>query len=184
MSARSLVRIAVMAAVIAALGLVPGIYVPVAAGIPFTAQSLGIMLAGLVLGARAGALAVLLFLAVVALGAPFLAGGRGGLGVFLGPSCGYLAGFVAGAAATGAVMARLRRLPAFAAALIASLAGGLLVVHACGVAGLMLVAGLPLRQALLATLVFVPADIVKAIAAASAAMLAQRAYPEALAGRR
>src|SRR4051794_41965878 len=48
------------------------------------------MLAGSVLGARRGGLALLLFLAVVAVGAPVLSGGHGGLGVFVGPAAGYL----------------------------------------------------------------------------------------------
>ena len=65
------------------LGLIPKFDLPFTAGVPITAQTLGVMLAGLVLGGRKGALAVLLFLFVVALGAPVLSGGRGGLGVFL-----------------------------------------------------------------------------------------------------
>ncbi|TMV86523.1 biotin transporter BioY, partial [Thioclava sp. BHET1] len=63
---RTLTRIALFAALIAALGLLPRL--TLGSGIPLTAQSLGIMLAGTVLGARNGALAVLLFLLMVALG--------------------------------------------------------------------------------------------------------------------
>ena len=87
---RSLAHIALFAALIAVLGLVPKI--DLAAGVPITAQSLGIMLCGTVLGARRGALAVLLFLGLVALGLPLLAGGRGGLGVFASPTVGFLIG--------------------------------------------------------------------------------------------
>ena len=47
--------------------------------VPITLQTMGVMLAGSVLGARRGALAVLTFLALVAAGLPLLAGGRGGL---------------------------------------------------------------------------------------------------------
>ena len=71
---RSLTHIALFAALIAVLGLVPKI--DLAAGVPITAQSLGIMLCGTVLGAKRGALAVLLFLALVAAGLPLLSGGR------------------------------------------------------------------------------------------------------------
>jgi len=56
---RNLVFIALFAALIAALGLIPKI--DLAFGVPITAQSLGIMLAGTVLGAKRGLLAVLLF---------------------------------------------------------------------------------------------------------------------------
>ena len=52
-----------------------------------------IMLAGAILGSKRGALSVLLFLALLAIGLPLLSGGRGGLGVFAGPSVGYLVGF-------------------------------------------------------------------------------------------
>lgn len=60
-------RIALFAALIAALGLVPQITIPFAGGVPITAQTLGLMLAGLILGPWRGALSVLVFLAVVAL---------------------------------------------------------------------------------------------------------------------
>ena len=50
---RNLTHIALFAALIAALGLVPKI--DLAAGVPITAQSLGVMLCGTVLGARRGA---------------------------------------------------------------------------------------------------------------------------------
>ncbi|WP_442757522.1 biotin transporter BioY, partial [Pseudomonas sp. PM2] len=83
---RTLVQIALYAAIIAVLGLMPKFDIPLAGGVPITAQSMGIMLAGVMLGAWRGAAAVTLFLLVVALGAPLLAGGRGGLGVFFGPS--------------------------------------------------------------------------------------------------
>lgn len=81
---RPVVRIALLASIVAALGMVPGLVLPLARGVPITAQTLGVMLAGIILGPRHGALAVLLFLLVVLVGAPLLSGGRGGLGVLLG----------------------------------------------------------------------------------------------------
>ena len=77
---RNVTMIALFAALIAVLGLIPKF--DLASGVPITAQSLGVMLCGTVLGARKGALTVLLFLLLVALGLPLLAGGRGGLGLF------------------------------------------------------------------------------------------------------
>ena len=73
-------------------GLVPPVAIAFLGGVPITAQTLGVMLAGVMLGPIRGALAVLLFLFLVALGLPFLSGGRGGLGVFMGPSVGFLIG--------------------------------------------------------------------------------------------
>ncbi len=88
---KNLTQIALFAALIAILGLVPK--VDLVSGVPITAQSLGIMLCGTVLGARNGALAVLLFLFVTIAGLPLLSGGRGGFGVLAGPSVGYIIGF-------------------------------------------------------------------------------------------
>ena len=99
---RNVVYIAVFAALIAVLGLLPKL--TLISGIPITAQSLGIMLCGTILGAKRGALAVLLFLALVALGLPLLAGGRGGLGVFTTPWAGFLFGFPVAAFVAGLMM--------------------------------------------------------------------------------
>jgi len=181
MESRAVVRIALLAAVIATLGMLPSIALPI--GVPITAQTLGVMLAGIILGPRHGALAVLLFLFVVLLGAPLLSGGRGGLGVLFGPTVGFLLGFVPAAFVSGLVMARLKRLPVFAAALVAAITGGIVVVYACGVLGLMAMARMSLLQALTAAAVFVPGDLLKALATAFVAEASYRSYPAAIASR-
>lgn len=177
METKSIVRAALFAALIAALGLVPRVDVPIAAGVPITAQTLGVMLAGVLLGARVGAGAVILFLFVVALGAPFLSGGRGGIGVFFGPTAGYLIGWVFGAAAVGALMNWLPVRSAFLRALVACFVGGVLVIYAFGIPYLAFAARLPIDKAFLAGAVFLPGDIVKALVAALVAKtyLASRA---------
>ena len=180
METRALVRIALFAALIAVLGLLPAFQLAFAGGVPITAQTLGVMLAGIVLGARQGALAVLLLILVVALGAPMLAGGRGGLGVFFGPSVGFLLGWVPGAFVTGLIMQKLGRLPVFPAALVAAIAGGIFVIYACGIVGLMVMARMAPVQAVFAVTAFVPGDLLKAIAAALLAEAAYRTYPAAL----
>jgi biotin transport system substrate-specific component len=101
---KNIAYVALFAALIAVLGLVPKI--DLVAGVPITAQSLGVMLCGTVLGARRGALAVLLFVGLVAVGLPLLAGGRGGIGLFAGPSAGFLIGFPVAAFVAGWVMER------------------------------------------------------------------------------
>ena len=85
---QSLAMVALFAAVMAVMGLIPKIDLPL--GVPITIQSLGMMLAGCLLGPRRGLQAMLLFLGAVALGLPLLSGGRGGLGAFLAPAAGYL----------------------------------------------------------------------------------------------
>ena len=163
MKERSIALIALFAALIAVLGLFPSFML--ITGVPISAQSLGVMLAGTVLGARRGALAVLLFLLLVALGLPLLAGGRGGLGVFVGPTAGFLFGWPVAAMVTGWIIARWRGVDLSVAAGVGALVGGVLVLYAFGVAGMMAFAGLSPLQAITALAAFIPGDIIKAVVA-------------------
>lgn len=158
--ARHIAQIAVFAALIAALGLVPKF--DLAAGVPITAQSMGVMLAGCLLGARRGALAVLLFLFLVALGLPLLAGGRGGLGVFMGPTVGFLLGFPVAAFVTGYFSAQWRGSAPVVTTVLAAIFGGVVVLYVFGIVGFALVTGQTLAQATSIMWVFVPGDVVKA----------------------
>lgn len=165
-----LVRMAMFSALIAVLGLIPKFDLPFAPGVPITAQTLGVMLAGLILGSRTGLLSVVLFLFVVAMGAPVLAGGRGGLGVFFGPTVGFLVGWVFGAWSVGAVFSLLRggfrKEKIFVSALISCWIGGIAVVYFFGILGLSYRGNLTLGQAALASLIFLPGDLLKSFIAA------------------
>jgi biotin transport system substrate-specific component len=183
METRDIVRIALFAAFIGALGLLPKFDLPFTGGVPITAQLLGVMLAGILLGARNGALAVLLFLFIVALGMPLLAGGRGGLAPFFGPSAGYLIGFVPAAFVSGLIMARLEKWPVIPAAIVAAVFGGVLVDHAIGIPVLAWNSDLSLSAAALGSMAFIPGDLLKAVAAGIIADAAFRAAPQAFAGR-
>jgi len=174
-SSRSLAHIALFAALIAVLGLIPKLDLPL--GVPVTAQSLGVMLAGCLLGPRRAFLAMLLFLGAVALGLPLLSGGRGGVGVFAAPSVGFLLGFPLGAAVTGLAMRGLPG-PIWTRAFLASAIGGIGVVYLCGAAGLALVARMEPRHALLAALIFVPGDLIKAGLSAAIVQTVARGLPE------
>ena len=89
MTTRDLVLIALFAAITAVLGLFPALTLPIT-GVPVTAQTLGVMLAGSILGARRGGLTLVVFLVLVAVGLPLLAGGRGGAAVLFGVTAGFL----------------------------------------------------------------------------------------------
>src|SRR5689334_18532782 len=110
LTARDLSLIAVFAAFVAALGLPGAFYLP-GMSVPITAQTLGVILAGCVIGPLRATASMLVFLALVAAGVPLLAGGRGGLGVFTGPTAGYLFGWVLAALVTGLVLVVQRRRP-------------------------------------------------------------------------
>ena len=145
--ARDLAVVATFAGFIAALGLVPA-FAPFGFPVPITLQSFGIMLTGAVLGARRGASAVLLFLGLVALGLPLLSGGRGGLGVFAGPSAGYLVGFPIAAFVTGWLIDRKGAPFVLGYGLAAIVLGGIVVLYAFCVPVTAWRAGITLKAAL------------------------------------
>ena len=169
-----LARIALFAALIVVLGTV---VVPLPGGVPITGQTLGVMLAGLVLGARRAPLSILIVLALAAMGLPVLAGGRGGLGAFVGPTAGYLVGWVAGAIVIGAI-AHSGRFTWWRAGL-ASVLGGILVVYLFGIPVQAWVTGVPLDLTILSSLAFLPGDLLKAVIATVLAVALRRAYPRA-----
>lgn len=129
MNTKRLVYIAVFTALIIVGGLVS---IP----IPFTQiqlsfQTLFVIMAGLMLGARDGALAVLIYLAMGLLGLPVFTSG-GGVAYVLMPSFGYLIGFPIGALVAGRLSARGKaptRARAFASALV-----GMIPVYLIGMA--------------------------------------------------
>ncbi|HBS49692.1 MAG TPA: BioY family transporter [Rhodobacteraceae bacterium] len=178
---RNLVMIALFAALIAVLGLIPKI--TLISGVPITAQSLGVMLCGTVLGARRGALAVLLFLLLVALGLPLLAGGRGGLGVFVGPSAGFLVGFPIAAFVTGLIVERLRALPLVLAGILAAVLGGIGALYIPGIAGMAIVLDKSLAEASLLAAPFLPGDLIKAAIAGMLTAALAKARPGAVMSR-
>jgi biotin transport system substrate-specific component len=136
-----------------------------------------------VLGARRGFGALLLFLALVAVGLPLLAGGRGGLGVFAGPSVGFLVGFPVGAAVIGWLVERGGPSYHLVWGLVANLVGGIVVMYALGTAGLVLAAHLSVAAALAANGWYVVGDLVKVVVAALVARGVHAAYPGLLARR-
>jgi biotin transport system substrate-specific component len=173
---RSLVLIALFAALVAVLGFIPPIML--GAGVPISAQSLGIMLCGTILGARRGTLAVLLFLAMVAVGLPVLSGGRGGLGVFTSPTAGFLVGFLPAAFVAGLIVENWRGVPAWLSAGAGAVLGGVVVLYAFGIAGLMLLLSFGLGQALLTIVPFLVGDAIKAVIAATLTHAIVRARPD------
>src|SRR3954468_9759565 len=69
--------------------------------VPMTLQTLVVLMIGAAYGWRLGVAAVLAYLAEGAIGLPVFAGPVGGLAPLVGPTAGYLCGFVLAALATG-----------------------------------------------------------------------------------
>ena len=76
--------------------------------VPITMQVFAVLLSGLLLGARCGALAQAQYLLLGAAGLPVFALGRGGAGVLFGVTGGYLLSYPLAALATGWIAERSR----------------------------------------------------------------------------
>jgi biotin transport system substrate-specific component len=177
---KTLTHIALFAALIAVLGLVPKI--DLASGVPITAQSLGIMLCGTVLGAKRGALAVLLFLGLTLAGLPLLSGGRGGLGLLASPTVGYIIGFPIAAFVIGWVV-QTWKAPILPAAVAASFLGGLVLLNAIGIVGMSVMLDKTLPEAALLAAPFLIGDCLKAVLAGLITQAIARMRPDALLSR-
>jgi biotin transport system substrate-specific component len=138
---------------------------------------MGVMLAGAILGAKRGAGALAIFVVLVALGLPLLAGGRGGLGVFAGPSGGFIVGFILGAYLTGLMAERLPIGMDFVRFLAASIVGGIGGVYLLGVPHWWLMTDSSLANVLLVSMNFIPGDLIKAGIASLVAAAVYRGYP-------
>ena len=163
-------RVALMAAVVAVAAQisVPLPFSPV----PFTMGVMAVILSGFVLGPRYGALALVVYLLIGAVGVPVFANFTGGLGRLVGPTGGYLISYPIAAAiaglAAGVFTSRGRgsRGRAVASGTAFGLLG-LLVIYALGAAWLSVQAGLSAGEAIAAgVLPFVPFDIIKVVLAA------------------
>jgi biotin transport system substrate-specific component len=175
--ATDIARIAVFAAVVAVLGLPSGL--AVFGSVPITAQTLGVMLAGTILGAWRGSISMLVLLALAALGLPLLSGGRGGIGVFFGPTAGYLIGWVVGAFVIGAIVHARGRPLTWLRTSIGVVLGGIITIYAFGIPVQAAVTRIPLAETALQSLVFLPGDLLKAAIAVAITMTLVRAYPKA-----
>lgn len=175
-TARDLAQVAVFAALIAALGL-PGTIVVGATGVPITLQTLGVMLAGSLLGARKGFLAVGVFQLLTLVGLPLLAGGRGGPGVWASPTAGYLVGWLVGVVVIGVLTARHGGSGPVWVGIVINVVGGMLVVYAFGSAWVAIRTGVPLWTAIAGNALFMPGDVAKAVVAAVVSRQVHRAYP-------
>jgi biotin transport system substrate-specific component len=132
--------------------------------VPITLHTLFMNLAPALLGGPLGALSQIVYILLGVIGLPVFSGGKAGFGVLLGPTGGYLIGFVIGAFLIGKMVRTRTRAGFFW--LLFSMALGHVVVYGCGVLQLALVAKLSLAKALaVGVLPFLPGDFLKMCAA-------------------
>jgi biotin transport system substrate-specific component len=171
-------RIAIFVGLIAALGVIPAIQV--IPGVPVTAQTLGVMLAGAVLGSYRGTLAVLMFELLTLAGLPLLAGGRGGLSAFVGPTAGYLFGWIIGVWVIGFVIENLPKVPLFLSSLLAFVLGGIVAIYVPGILWYAYTQNAPVLAVAQGNLVFLVGDSLKIAVALAVLIALKAAYPKAL----
>jgi biotin transport system substrate-specific component len=100
--------------------------------VPVTAQVFAVLLAGSMLGSKLGAMSQIVYVGFGMLGAPVFAGGLSGPVAMLGPTGGYLIGFVIAAAVVGAAGTS----PSRPSMLTAVMVAGVAVIYLCGAGGL------------------------------------------------
>jgi biotin transport system substrate-specific component len=153
----------VYAALMAALTAV-GAYIAIPIGpVPIVLQNLFVMLAGLLLGGRWGVISIGVYLVAGAVGLPVFAGGTGGVGKFVGPTGGYLLGYVPAVFLIGMISEKGRgRVIVDVLAMVA----GSAIVYAFGVPWLKVITGMSLSKAMaVGMLPFLIGDIIKIAAA-------------------
>jgi biotin transport system substrate-specific component len=176
MKTKEMMYVALFAAVVAVLGILPPISIPFST-VPITAQTLGVMLAGAILGARLGGMSLLVFVLLVAVGAPILSGGRGGFGVFLGPSGGFILSWPIAAFVIGLLVEKAWSSLKLWNTIIFNVIGGIILVYLIGVPYMAAMLDLPLAEAFIGSFVYLPGDLVKAVIASVIAVQIKKSYP-------
>jgi len=136
--------------------------------VAITGQTFFVLLAGLLLGARWGATAMVTYLIIGAAGFPVFSGGTGGIGILFGPTGGYLIGFVFAALIVGYIAQHaIGKAPKYRRGLfIAGMIVGSAIIYVAGVPWLAFSADMTLAKAAVVGLFpFVLGDVVKAVAA-------------------
>lgn len=171
-----LTQAAVFAALIAALGL-PGTITIGPSGVPITLQTLGVMLAGAILGWRKGGLAVIIFSLLAIAGLPILAGGRTGLVSLTSPTAGFFIGWLPAVIVIGILTATMMPRYRVLWGIVINIVGGMGVIYLFGTVGLLLRTDLSWWGALSTNGIYVAGDVAKAVITALVARQVHRGYP-------
>ena len=147
--------------------------------VPFTLQMFAVTFAILVLAPKQAIGAIAGYLALGAIGVPVFSGMRGGIGVLLGPTGGFLWGYLIGVTLSVGLLALFRRrgIDNFAVGMLCGLVFTA-VAYACGWFQYMFVAGVgPIESFLVTVAPFIIVDVLKIAAATAVARTVIRAVP-------
>lgn len=136
--------------------------------VPVTLQVFFVLLAGSMLKSKWGGLSMIVYTLLGVAGLPVFSGGSSGLGVLLGPTGGYIFGFIIAAFLIGKLSEKTERADKSGFAVnILNMSAGVLVIYALGVLQLMIEAEIGFGTALaLGAIPFIPGEIIKTAVAA------------------
>jgi len=158
------IRMMVYASLLAALTAASALITIPIGEVPVILYNFFILMMGLLLGSRWGAASIAVYLLAGGLGLPVFAGGKGGIAILLGPTGGYLIGFLPAVFIIGFISEKFKQ--RFSYDIIAMLCGTA-VIYAFGVIQLKIVLGKTWMVTMaLGVVPFIFFDIVKVVAAA------------------
>lgn len=165
-------RMLIFASLLAAL-MAAGAYLAIPVGpVPIVMQNMFVFLAGLLLGGRWGLASVAVYLLTGALGLPVFAGGMGGIGRIIGPTGGYLIGYLPAVFIVGYISEKAAARIGYD---VLAMVCGTIVLYACGVTWLKILTGMTWTKTL--TVGMYPFLIGDAIKIAAAALIARALRP-------
>ncbi|WP_370273724.1 biotin transporter BioY [Methanosarcina sp. MSH10X1] len=136
--------------------------------VPVTLQVFFVLLAGSMLKSKWGGLSMIVYTLLGIAGLPVFAGGSSGMGVLLGPTGGYVIGFILAAYIIGKLSEKVENTgrPGFFINAL-NMSAGVLVIYACGFTQLMFMAEVGPGTALaFGVIPFLPGEIIKTAVAA------------------
>ena len=141
-----------------------GAYLSIPIGpVPIVLQNFFILLTGLLLGSRWGFASVAIYLLAGACGFPVFSGGTGGFGRIIGPTGGYLVGYLPAVYIIGAISEKTGQKAVFD---VIAMCCGSIIVYVFGVAWLKVLTGMSWSNTLAVGMFpFIPGDALKIAAA-------------------
>lgn len=149
-------------------GIAAQIRIPLAfTPVPITGQVLAVLLAGVLLGPSYGGLSMLLYFIIGCAGIPWFSGGTGGLPI--GPTMGYIIGFIPAALFIGLVTERIKKSHSFLL-LSGLMIAAVFIIYVFGAINFTLFMKTGFKETMgMAVLPFIPVDLFKAFVAAGIA---------------
>ncbi|MBR1481381.1 MAG: biotin transporter BioY [Ruminococcus sp.] len=158
------------------------ISIPLPIGVPFTLQVLMVILIALILKPLYALLAQLLYTLLGIVGLPVFSGGKGGFGVILSPTGGFIIGFIFASFLVSLLKGKADSRYAIARYMAIAVVVGIPCIYIPGIALYMIYTGANLLSAVATlTSVFILIDLAKCIIAAVIAVPVNRALAKVVA---